>query len=401
MLSVQEALTRICRRARPLTPEMIPLSRGLNRVLAEDLRANTAHPPAAVSAMDGYAIRRIDLRGRQTEFECVGQSVAGGPRFAEEVREGQTVRVFTGARIPDGADWVVPQEDVCRQEDRIAITVTSQAGNFIRPLGFDFQENQLCLRQGDLLTPRRLTLAAAMNIVWLPVYRQPRVAILATGDEIVMPGSPLSADLRINSSGIGLEAFVIGLGALPWLLGTVGDTVADLKRRLRGIDLYDILLITGGVSVGERDVVQEVLSMLGITIEFWKVAIRPGKPFLFGRRKGLSVFGFPGNPVSTLVCASLFLGPLLRRLQGDRLAMTPESALLGVDLSENDSRQAYLRARLTEEQGRLIATPFPLQDSAMVYALSQADCFILRPAAAPPLKAHSEVPILRLSRLGL
>ena len=387
--------------ATPLSKELVPLAQALGRTLAEDMRSYTAHPSATVSAMDGYAARQSDLPYGGIELACVGQSAAGQAFTRQPLQDGQTVRVFTGAPIPLGADCVIPQENVRRQGDTVTIQTVPRSGDFIRPLGQDFDLNQVCLRQGERLTPRRLALAAAMNIVWLPVYRRPRVALLATGDELVMPGVPLDRDHVLNASGIGLEAFVKSLGAHPLLLESARDNVDDLTQRLQDLAPCDILVITGGVSVGERDLVKEVLSTLGMTLEFWKVAMRPGKPFLFGRWRDRVVFGFPGNPVSTLVCAALFLGPFIRRLQGETFDICPENAILGAAVAKNDNRQTYLRARLRQEKNRLIATPFEIQDSAMLYPLSLADCLILRPPEAPALEPDAVVPILRLSSLGL
>jgi molybdopterin molybdotransferase len=366
-------------------------------VLAADLIAPRDQPPAAVSAMDGYAVRAADLAAGAAELRLIGSAPAGG-RFEGEVGAGQTVRIFTGGLLPAGADAVALQENARADGDRIRLEGQIAPGTFVRPAGLDFGAGDLALPAGRRLSARDLGLAAALNQVWLPVRRQPRIALLATGDELVMPGQALSPSQIVNSNSIALGAMVRAWGGLASDLGIARDQPAEVAAvvdRLAGVDL---LVTLGGASVGEHDLVQSVLGDRGLKLDFWRIAMRPGKPLMFGRVGGVPLLGLPGNPVSAGVCAVLFVRAAICMLLG--LDPTPPEipAVLGRALGPNDRRQEYLRARAHwGEDGRLVAIPAELQDSSMFATFARADCLIRRAPFAPAMPVGTAVPILPLA----
>ncbi|MDJ0948440.1 MAG: molybdopterin molybdotransferase MoeA [Alphaproteobacteria bacterium] len=402
MLSVDEALDRILAAFRPLPAEQVSLADGLGRVLAEDVRARVTQPPVAVSAMDGYAVRAADAAKVPTVLRCIGEAPAGGA-FEGEVCAGEAVRIFTGGPLPRGADAIVIQEDTERSGDQVTVKEAAEPGTYIRPAGLDFRTGDLGVAAGRRLTARDIGLAAAMNHPWLMVRRRPRVAILATGDEVVMPGEPLGPNQIVSSNGPSLAALVEASGGAAELLGIAPDSEEGLRHLARGARGADLLVTSGGASVGEHDLVQRALAAenLGadaLEVDFWKVAMRPGKPLIFGRLGETPLIGVPGNPVSSLVCGLLFVRPAIETMIGLAPRRDPAAtAILGGDLAENDRRQDYLRATLSRnEAGELVATAFPVQDSSMLSRLTSADCLIVRPPHAPPAKAGVRVEIIPL-----
>jgi len=398
MLAVAEALARITGAFTPLPAETVSLADALGRTLAEDVIARVTQPPAAVSAMDGYAVRAADLASIPARLAVIGEAPAGGA-FDGTVGAGETVRIFTGGPVPDGTDAIVIQEDTERDGNAVLVKEAVTAGTYVRPAGLDFRTGQVGITAGRLLGARDIGLAAAMNNPWLRVHRRPRVAILATGDEVVLPGDPLGPHQIVSSNGFSLSAFVESCGGQPVHLGIAPDDKAALTDLIAGARGTDLLVSSGGVSVGDRDLVGHVLGEQGMNLDFWKIAMRPGKPLLFGRIGDTPVLGLPGNPVSALVCATLFLRPAMAVMLGRPQANEArETAILGTDLPANDRRQDYLRARLSiDSQGRRQATPFPRQDSSMLATLAHADCLIVRPPLAPPAKADEAVEIVPLS----
>ena len=398
MLAVAEALARITGAFTPLPAETVSLADALGRTLAEDVIARVTQPPAAVSAMDGYAVRAADLASIPARLAVIGEAPAGGA-FDGTVGAGETVRIFTGGPVPDGADAIVIQEDTERDGNAVLVKEAVTAGTYVRPAGLDFRTGQVGITAGRLLGARDIGLAAAMNNPWLRVHRRPRVAILATGDEVVLPGDPLGPHQIVSSNGFSLSAFVEACGGQPVHLGIAPDDKAALTDLIAGARGTDLLVSSGGVSVGDRDLVGHVLGEQGMNLDFWKIAMRPGKPLLFGRIGDTPVLGLPGNPVSALVCATLFLRPAMAVMLGRPQANEArETAILGTDLPANDRRQDYLRARLSiDSQGRRRATPFPRQDSSMLATLAHADCLIVRPPLASPAKADEAVEIVPLS----
>jgi molybdopterin molybdotransferase len=399
LLPVAEALHRVLARAAPLGAEEVPLDQAAGRVLATDLAARRSQPPADVSAMDGYAVRFDDLGTIPARLTVVGEVAAGKP-FLRRLRPGEAARIFTGGVVPDGADTVVIQENTRREGDRVVIGQAARKAQNVRGAGLDFRAGDILLRQGRRLTPVEVGLAASMNHAAVPVHRRPKVALLATGDELVMPGVEPGPGQIILSNGFALGALYRAEGADVIDLGVVGDrlepTTAAIRRaRDAGAD---VLVSTGGASVGEYDLMQQALKQEGLDLAFWKIAMRPGKPLMSGMLGQTHVLGLPGNPVSSVVCSVLFVLPLLRRLSG-RVDLTArvESAALGRDVPANDEREDYLRAALADNGGEIpVATPFPVQDSSMMALLAKSDCLIIRAPYAQAAAAGTSVPIVRL-----
>jgi molybdopterin molybdotransferase len=400
LLPVAEALALVLRDAAPLPAEKVPLEQADGRVLAESLAAFRTQPPADVSAMDGYALRGADVAQAPATLKLVGEVAAGRP-FAGTVGAGEAARIFTGGVMPAGADTVVIQEHTRRDAAAVVVLQATGQGRNVRPKGLDFAAGAELLARGHRLTDRDLALAAAMNHPAVPVHRRPKVAVLATGDELVMPGSEPGPGEIVYSNGYATIALarregcdIVDLGIAP---DRLVETVAAVRRaRDSGAD---ILVTSGGASVGEYDLVQKALAGEGLALSFWKIAMRPGRPMLHGRLGGMHVLGLPGNPVSAYVCSFLFLVPLIRRLAGrSDIARQPEQALLGCDLPANDERADYLRATLEGgPDGVLVATPYPVQDSSMLSPLARADCLVIREPHAAPAPAGSPCAILKLA----
>jgi molybdopterin molybdotransferase len=395
VISVEEALSRLLAPLEKLPPEQISIVDGLGRVLAEDVAARRTQPPFAVSAMDGYAVRAEDLAAVPVELRIVAE-VPAGAGFGGHVGAREAARIFTGAPLPAGTDTIVIQEDTQRDGDRVKVREGAPRGRYVRREGLDFSEGEVLLRAGRRLTARDIGLLAAMNRPWLFVHRRPRIGILSTGDEIVMPGDPIGPHQIVSSNSLALAAFVATCGGIPVSVGNAPDDPAALRQvavATRGVDL---LVTTGGASVGEHDLVRDALAADGLELDFWQIAMRPGKPLMVGRYQGTPMVGLPGNPVSTMVCALLFLRPALDRLSGaPTVEEAAPTARLGVALPKNDRRQDYLRSRLARAaDGALEVFPYEVQDSSMMRLLSAADCLVVRPPHAAPIGAGATVPIV-------
>lgn len=399
LIPVADALSAVLAGAAPLSEESVALDAACRRVLARDVAALRTQPPQAMSAMDGYAVRSVDVAGVGVRLKVIGEVAAGRP-FERTVGAGETVRIFTGGVIPAGADAVVIQENVVAEGEIITTAEATAAGRHIRAAGIDFREGDRLLARGACLTDRDLALAAAMNYPELIVHRRPKVALLATGDELVMPGTPAGPGQIVYSNGFALRALARAEGAETIDLGIAADTLEATAHGIRAASASgaDILVTTGGASVGDHDLVQKALQAAGVAMAFWRIAMRPGKPMMHGRLGSMRVLGLPGNPVSSYVCAFLFLVPLIRALSGrPDLHPATETALLGRDLAANDLREDYLRARLGRNaEGHLVATPFDSQDSSLLANLAAAQALVLRPPFAPAAPAGSPCTILRL-----
>ena len=397
MLPVADALGKVLAGVAPLGSEQVSVAAAHGRVLAEDVASRLTQPPADVSAMDGYAVRAEDVAKTPVDLEQIGESAAGDG-FDGTVGSGQAARIFTGAPVPPGADAIVIQEDTESDGTRITVKKTVAAGRYIRPAGLDFKVGDVLLPAGRLVSARDISLASAMNIPWLRVVRKPRIAILSTGNELVMPGEPLGRNQIISSNSLGLGALVTAMGGEPINLGIAGDTAESLKSFLEGVKSADMLVTIGGASVGDYDLVKTVLGEEGLDITFSTVAMRPGKPLIFGRIHGCPMLGLPGNPVSAGVTSVLFLRPAIEVMLGlNRGHRPPEAAVLGRDLDANDHRQDYLRSKLTiGDSGDLTVTPFERQDSSMLALFAAADCLAIRPPNAAPAKAGDRIEIIRL-----
>jgi molybdopterin molybdotransferase len=398
LMAVAEALQHVLADARPLPAETVALDEALGRVLTDDVVALRTQPPAALSAMDGYAVRGSDVALAPITLKVIGEVAAGHP-FAGKVGPGEAARIFTGGVMPAGSDTVVIQEFTTRDADSVTIQKETAAGRNVRAEGIDFARDENLLRKGRRLTDRDLMLAAAMNHPRLKVHKRPKVAVLGTGDELVPPGSTPHEGEIVFSNGFALAALARLNGAEVHELGIVRDRVEDIAaavRHARQLNV-DILVTTGGASVGEHDLVQRALAIEGLELSFWRVALRPGRPMMHGRLEGMQVLGVPGNPVSSYVCSFLFLVPLIRTLAGRKdIAHLPENARLGSDLPANDERADYLRAILQPGPNGPLVTPLAAQDSSLMAPLAKADCLLIREPHAPAAPAGSDCVILKL-----
>jgi molybdopterin molybdotransferase len=398
LLPVAEALARVLDGVGPPAAEETPIAAAYGRVTAAPITARRSQPPADLSSMDGYTARAVDLVSPAT-LRLIGTSAAGRP-FAGNLEPGETVRIFTGAILPAGADTVVAQEDAKSDREKIGLPA-AKAGQFVRRQGLDFSAGQTLIPVGKRINARDVALAAAGDNANVTVARRPRVAIITTGDELVPPGSASRPDRTVASNPLALAPVLRGEGAEVLDLGIVPDQLeatAAAIRRARDADV-DVLVTLGGASVGEHDLVARALKAEGVAIAFHRVALRPGRPMLLALAGKTRVLGLPGNPVSSFVCALLFLVPLLRKLQGrsDYLP-SPEPAVLGGALAVNDHRQDYLRARIERgADGRLVATALDRQDSSMLAYLAGADGLLIREPHAPAARKGDACQVIRFS----
>ncbi|MFK0340131.1 gephyrin-like molybdotransferase Glp [Agrobacterium deltaense] len=400
LLPVDEAMRRLLEAAVPVTEsETLPLTECDGRVLSADLTARLTQPPFDASAMDGYALRSADAAAIGSVLTVIGQAAAGHA-FTGTVGEGQAVRIFTGAPVPQGADTILIQEDAEVLEGgkiRTAFDVTD--GRHIRPRGQDFTEGEAALTAGRELGFTDLTLAAAMNHAALTVYRRPRIAILATGDELLPPGSAPQPAQIIASNTFGVAALARQAGAEVLDLGIIADDDRLIRAAIgKAVAAkVDVLVTLGGASVGDHDLVQAALKAEGMQLDFWRIAMRPGKPLMVGSIGAMQVLGLPGNPVASLVCGLLFLEPLLRSIARRAPLQRTTTARTATPLKANDHRQDYLRARFsTDENGLLVAEAHAKQDSSMMKILAHSDGLIVRPPNAPAAAAGAECPVIRL-----
>ncbi|MCJ2034542.1 gephyrin-like molybdotransferase Glp [Methylobacterium sp. J-068] len=403
MIPVAEALARVLASVPdPVSTEILPIAQAAGRILAGDVHATRTQPPFPASAMDGYAVRAGDCASCPASLRVIGTSAAGHG-FSGLVGPGEAVRIFTGAPVPEGADAILIQENAEAGDGRVTAREPVAPGRFVRPSGLDFQEGARLLRAGDTLDVRRLALAAAGGHGALTVRRRPRVAILATGDELVPPGMPARWDQIVASNGLAVAALVREAGGEAIDLGIAGDTREALEAAIRRAmtEKADLLITLGGASVGDHDLVQSALRAQGLELGFWRVALRPGKPLMHGRLGEMAVLGLPGNPVASVVCGLLFVVPAIRALLGDPAAAADRSepAILGCDLPENDLRQDYLRARIETSPDRVpVVYPENRQDSSMLFVLGTAEALLVRAPHAPAAKAGEPCRIVRLDR---
>ncbi len=400
LLSVAEALQRVLAHAAPLPAEDAPLAEAEGRVLALGLKALRTQPPADVSAMDGFAVRGDDVANAPARLKIIGEVAAGRP-FPRTVGPGEAARIFTGGVVPRGADTVVIQEFTKRIGDDVEVERSTEKGRNIRTQGLDFKTGDVLMETGHRLTARDLALAAAMNHPLVPVHRRPKVVLVATGDELVPPGTEPAPGQIVCSNSFTVAALARGEGAEVTDLGIVRDRLDDTIKAVRTArDLNaDILVTIGGASVGDYDLVRPALAAEGVELSFWRLALRPGRPLMHGRIGAMEVLGVPGNPVSAFMGCFLFLVPLIRRLAGrSDLAFATESAVLGNDVRENDERADFLRARLNGSPHGEVAVVFPIQDSSLMLPLAKADCLVIREPYAPAGKAGERCTIVKFDR---
>jgi len=400
MIPVAEAQERILSVLRPLPAETVSLAAAHGRVLAEDVYARRTQPPVDLSAMDGWAVRSVDVAKVPVSLAIVGEAPAGGAH-AGTVGPGEAVRIFTGGPLPQGTDCVVIQENTTYDDTTVTVSEQAESGLFVRPAGLDFRNQEIGLNAGRHLTSRDIGLAAAMNIPWLSVRRRPRVALLATGDELVRSGEPIGPNQIVASNSLSLAALIETAGGEAFDLGIARDDRDSLSVMAAGAMGADMLVTIGGASVGDHDLIRDVLGDDGLDVDFWRIAMRPGKPLIFGAIGATPMLGMPGNPVSSMVCGLIFLRPALFRLLGRSDPPLPtRSVRLGIDLDVNDQRQDYLRARLVADgHDGWHAMPFGKQDSSMISRLAAADCLIVRAPHAPACSAGDTVTVLPLADL--
>jgi molybdopterin molybdotransferase len=393
LMPVNEALDRILATAKLLPAELVSLAQCMGRVLAVDVKAKRDQPPFLSSAMDGYALRFED---QNQPLKLVGISAAGRA-FKGTIKAFEAVRILTGAPLPKGADTIVIQENVTVKDGYLHVQEHAAQGKNIRARGLDFKSGDVLLPAGTTLNARDIGLAAAGNAADLKVRKRPRIVLFTTGDELVLPGQKPRADQIISSNSNAIEAMARVWGAEVINIGIVADTLKATLAAIKKAGDADILITTGGASVGDHDYVQEALKASGIKIGFWKIALRPGKPLMFGTRGKMRVLGLPGNPVSALVCARIFLKPLIAAMQGIKNDGTTVQARLAAPLPSNDGRQDYIRATLQiAADGSRTAAAFAKQDSSMQRTLRNADCLIIREPNAPAALAGTLVSVLLL-----
>ncbi|MEX0346764.1 MAG: gephyrin-like molybdotransferase Glp [Rhizobiaceae bacterium] len=398
LLPVKDALHQLLENAHKLGSETVPVGEAAGRVLATPLAALRTQPPFPASAMDGYAVRTDDLRTVPATLQVIGEAPAGHG-YSGRVTAGQAVRIFTGAPVPEGADAILIQENAKAGADGTVTAIsTVEPEKFVRRAGLDFTEGETLLEEGRNLDAAALSLAAAANHATLQVVRRPKLAILATGDELLPPGSNPGPDQIIASNSYGVASIAAQLGAEIVDLGIVADNKAEISTAIETARHHhaDVIVTLGGASVGDHDLVREVLEELGMQLDFWRIAMRPGKPLMVGRLADIHVLGLPGNPVSSIVCTHLFLVPLLSKLGGTQYRPDVRAANLAKPLAENDEREDYIRARVTASPNGLEAHPFGKQDSSMLKVLAAANGLIIRPVRAPAAVAGDECQVLML-----
>jgi molybdopterin molybdotransferase len=401
LIPVAEARARILAHVSKDRPvEVIALEGAAGRTLGKSLAAKRTQPPKAVSAMDGYAVRASDLTQLPVKLKQIGESTAGH-RFTGSIGPKEAVRIFTGAPVPDGCDAILIQEHARAEAGFVEPLETVAIGRHIRAKGIDFTEGEVLLTAGTRLCPSSTALAAAMNFAEVIVTKRPRVAILSAGDELVRPSAPIGEDQIVATNSFAIAALVEGAGGEPLDLGIAKDELGAIENGISTAKTCgaDLLVTLGGASVGDYDLIKPALAHQGMELNFWKIAMRPGKPVIHGRLGPMIILGLPGNPVAAIVAGIVFLVPLVRALCGDPNAGrdVSEPAILGKALRSNDSRQDYLRATLrSSESGLPIATPFEIQDSSLLKILAQSQCLVIREPHAPPAAVGDPCRIIRL-----
>ena len=389
LLKVDDALEQLLADVTAAEVENVSLLHATGRVLAANLMANRDQPPFRASAMDGYAIKADNVKELPTKLQIIGE-VPAGYHFPDALHNWEAVRIFTGAPVPEGADTVVMQEKTERDGAFVSIMAEVTKGSNIREAGQDFKQGEVLLEKGTELTYRHLALAASMNHAVLPVYKRPVIAILSTGDELVLPGETPTESQIIAANNFAIASFAQTIGADIMDLGIARDDLSEISATIAKAVAakVDCLITIGGVSVGDHDFVQDALKAAGMDLTFWRIAMRPGKPLLAGKIGATHVIGLPGNPVSSMIGALLFLQPMIRKMIGKVGPYQINRAVLGSPVPANDYRQSYLRARThIDENGRTVATLYSDQDSSKMASFAAADCVIIR----PPDSAASEV----------
>ena len=398
LLPVDDALAAITKGLTPVSVENVAMAEAparddvIGRILGEDIHAALNHPPHDVSAMDGYAVISSDLVNIPAKLDVIGESAAGHP-FDGVISHGQAVRIFTGAYCAQGSDAIVIQENTDEDNGVVSIHEAPSPGQFIRPKGNDFRQGALIAQKGDILTPRLLSLMASAGVRAFKLYQRPQITVISTGDELVAPGHIPKEGQIISSNGLFLKTYLSVIGADVIDLGIIPDEDDALEEAFERAQEADLIVTSGGASVGHHDgVAKAMTNENGTKLNFWRIAMRPGKPLIFGKINGVPMLGLPGNPVSTGVCAMVFVATALKTLSGQDTSqdwgLDIRTGLLATPLKENDKRQDYLRAKIsTTDKGEVMLSPFDKQDSGMLKLLAEADALVIRPPFAPEAKA--------------
>ncbi len=396
LIPVEEALRQILKGVKALGSETVVLQKSIDRVIAKAISAKRDQPPFPASAMDGYAVRYDDVRTLPTALKVIGVSAAGHA-FKGTVKAGEAVRILTGAPVPRSADTVVIQENVEKSGNKIVVLQSTSKAKNIRKRGLDFIRGAELVPHLTKMNARDIGVAAAGHNESVSVYRKPTVTLFTTGDELVLPGQRARADQIVSSNNFAIEAAMQKWGATVVNLGIIKDDLKATKAAIRKGLSSDILVTTGGASVGDHDYVQEALKSCGVNIGFWKIALRPGKPLMFGTKGKTRVLGLPGNPVSAFVCSRIFLKPLIEAMQGMTALEFAHTAILDGELPENDGRQDYMRATLKyDSDGQARVLVFPTQDSSQQRTLRNADCLVIRKPFEPVVRQGELVKIMLL-----
>ena len=399
LLSVAEAQERLINKRRLMVTESLPIEHAAGRVLGQDIAAKITQPPFHASAMDGYAVCAADCSELPIRLKLIGESAAGHP-FEGDLINGTAVRIFTGAALPTLADAIAIQEDCERLDDEtVLVKEVAPDGQFIRPAGYDFHEGDVLLKKGDVLNYRDLTLLASMNVAEVPLFKKPRIAIIATGDELACPGDELGDGQIISSIPFGMVELFKNAGAEASLIGIAKDNFASLDHHIQNALMpeneFDIIVTIGGASVGDHDLVQSALINAGMVLDFWKIAMRPGKPLMVGSLAQKNIIGVPGNPVSALICAEIFIVPLIRSMIGNQPTFKPlQKAHLQNYVAANGPRQHFLRAVFSfDDAGGLVVTSLENQDSSLQATFAKANCLIVREPHADEAQSKDLVDI--------
>lgn len=395
-LSVEEALAHILKGAEPTKAESVALTEAAGRTLAEPLNATLTQPPFDAAAMDGYAVRAEDVATLPASLQVIGEAAAGHP-FSNSVSAGEAVRIFTGAAVPTGADAIVIQENTERDGSTVRVVDGNPDPTHIRPSGGDFQKDQTVMAPGTELEARHIALAAAMGHPTVRAYRKPVVAILATGDELVEPGTRPGDGQIVASNSYAIAAMAASAGGKPHLIGIARDTPESLAAKISEAESADILVTIGGASTGDHDLVAPALKAAGFEMDFWKIAMRPGKPLMFAQRSGQRAIGLPGNPVSSIICAKVFIEPLIAAMCGlPSTRQQTKTARLTAPLGPNGPRQHYMRATIEAAPNGhgSVVHPAQNQDSSLLTVLAQSNALLIRPPHQPPLKKGDKVTVM-------
>lgn len=395
MISVSEALDHIFALASKLEKETVPLAQAAGRVLAKDIHARITQPPFSSSAMDGYAVINAESQPGMT-LKVVGESAAGA-RFDGQLNSGEAIRIFTGAPVPEGADCILIQEDAIRDGDMITVRENRETSLYIRTAGGDFKTGDV-VKSPRKLTPSDIALLASMNIAEIPVTRKPIVALIPNGNELVMPGENPGPDQIVSSNNFGLKALLEAHGAVVRMLPIAKDTVESLKQVMDLSLGADLVVAIGGASVGDHDLVHKVAVERGMNLEFYKIAMQPGKPLMAGKMNGVPLVGLPGNPVSSMVCGHIFLRPMLDVMLGfPPSPLSRETGKLTKDIRKNGSREHYMRAIVKNSGSENQITPFDRQDSSLLTIFGQSNALLVRPPNGEPLRKGVPVEFVRIS----